>query len=522
MKKLAFKLVLCLVAVLCAAAFSSCSKKDKKALMESVPADTPFMVIFDGNQVWNQCDISVEDDDVTIGKDLEKVLKAAGVDKRDMKELKEVLRVIDLSEKSLLVFGYDDEVWMSFFVDDQEKFMKAVEEDLPNSKVSFDKDDDFMVSDEIAIKDGQVWICPTANEEIDLKQISKFMELDSDKRFTEKFDGLTAEFCADDVIVGMFGNIDEIKGMMHNSDVMEFSMVQSILFDDSKYIVGKTRLTDTQVSLEVRVLNAKMQPAKFNLPLAKIDANGMAYIDGNAPVLAAAAISPDMIETIANLLEKNNLISSSDRVLLNELKQLDGTFAMSFSNLTDFAFSQQFASEDAVKQNGQEGVNNIASAFWGTDNPFTVSAAGKSLIVRSKNNSAKTGGKVPAALVGQYAGVFIDFTKADRIVNGLDLSKLGTMYMTLGPDGDGIKFTAVWDIKAPVSSILQVIKELNEVDMNNMEVVGLQEWINIFESPAMSGYDDYAVDSVAYDPYNSYGYYEPEEVVAEEVAVDTW
>lgn len=518
MKRLTIKLVLTLVAVVFAVAMSSCSKKDKTALMKCVPADAYFMTVMDGNKLWEQCEISIEDDDVTIGKDLEKVLKLNGVDKSKIKEIKEVLRVVNMTEKTYVVFGYDEEVWFTFFVDDQEEFIKTVEE-LPHSKAAFDEEKDFMVYDYVAIKDNQVWICTSQSgeDDIDLKQINKFMDLDKEKCFVGKFETLAEEFSTDDVTMGMFANLDEIKSAIHSSDVQEFSLVQSILFDDSKYVVGKARLTDTQVSVEIRVLNSKMQPAKFNLPLAKIDANGMAHIDGNAPILAATAIDSKMIDTIINLMDKNGLLSSSDKTLLESLKQLDGTFALSLTNLNDFAFSQQYVSEDAVKENGQVGLNTLASAFWGTENPFTVSAAGKTLIVRSKDSSATAGGKVPTALVGQYIGVFVDFKKADKMIKGVDLSKLGTMYMTIGPDGNGIKFTAVWDINAPLKSVLQTIEKMKEVNVNNLEFIGLDQWEQMFDNRNSYGYDAYEVDSVAYDPY--YSYYE-EPVAVEEVAED--
>ncbi|MCM1319355.1 MAG: hypothetical protein NC217_03120 [Muribaculaceae bacterium] len=522
MKKLALKFVLCMVAVLCVASMTSCGKKDKNALLKTVPADAAIVVLADGNEAWNQLGITVEDDDVSFGDELNKFIKAADIDKKDVKKAKEVLNVANMTKKSVTFFMFDDDAWITFFVDDQDKFIKAIE-DLPDSKESFDEEDGIMVSQSIAIKDDQVWIfapIKSDDDEIDLKQVKKFADLDSEDRFNEKFETLTEEFCREDVSFGYFMNLEEMSLSMHKSDQGPFNMAQSILFDGSKYVVGIGRITDKQVSLEVRILNSKLQPATFNLPMAKIDANGMAHIDGSAPILFATAINPKMIEAVQSLLEKNDLISSADNVMLNEFKCLDGTIACSMSNLNDYAFSIQFDSANTAKENGQEMVNALAGELWGSSIPFTVSNSSNTLILRSKGATATSGGKVPSALVGQYLGIYVDFKKTDKTLKGLDLSKLGTMYATVGPDGKGIKLTAVWDINAPFRTILKLIREVSTLGSSDVEVIGLEDFYNSLVP--QSNYDYEMVDSTAY-VYDNYGYYDdPYEVVGETVAVEEW
>lgn len=445
MKKLTFKLIACLAMLLCVASMTSCGKKDKKALLETVPADTAGLLIIDANQVWKQLDIKVDGDDVTYCKELKEIVSLAGLERKDKKVFDAVMKVIDDSSRSFVLFEYDAQPWFTFFVGDDEKFIKLLEDE---GELEFDKDGDYMVAgDNVAVKDNQVWV----SEKIDTEVIEKFLGLDKDKRFVKKYETVADELLADNVTCGFFANIETAKGLLGSDDSQMLSLAMSVAFDGAQYLVGKTVLSDKDITGEVRILNDKFAPAKFNFPMGKIDATAMSRLNNEAPFIAALAIDPAMTKKIESLLDKYAGLSEADRVQFVTFEKIKGTIGASFSASDDGTAFMTFDNANTPVEMGKlfaEAIN-----YGGL--PIECTTAGNTLVMRLEGTPQAGKGQAPSQLIGQYAGYYIDFSKiSDRIVSGYSFKNWGKMWYTLGPDGAGIKQTSVWEIKDPIRTLL--------------------------------------------------------------------
>ncbi|MCM1004887.1 MAG: hypothetical protein NC402_01170 [Prevotella sp.] len=517
MKKIVLKLVLCVAVMLCAASMTSCSKKDKKALLECVPANTAGLAFMDASQILDQLGIKAEDNDVKYGPEIKEFLEEIGADRKEKENIKEALNLVCQTEKTVMAFEYDELIYLTFYVDDQKKFIETLEE-IDKLGQSFSEESGYMTSDDMAVKDDQVWFCFDVKEGeqvVDPEAIDKM--LDSKKKFVEEYDKITESFLAEDVYYGLFIDINTVKGFINGYDAERFAMVQSMAFDDASYLVCTAKLTDNGGSSEMRVLNSKMEAAKFNFPLAKIDANSLKYIDGSAPVIAALGIDPATVNKIVDLGEKYGLFSDSDKMMLNAISELKGTIALSWTDVNNAALSINFSNPEAAKQAGQFMANNAGNDF------LKFSYAGNALIARTPDAPLTSGGKVPAALVGQYAGIYVDYSKYAYVpeIKTLGIDKMGTMYVVIGPDGDGIKLTSAWEVKKPVKAMVQTMLQFQK----NMYDIDPDELLYLLPVPR-GGYDEIPADTMAFEEEymladSAVVYEEPAvEVAAEEVATE--
>lgn len=480
MNKLAFNLCACLVALLCMATFSSCGNKNNKALLETVPSEASFVVLMDANKCFETFDIEYKDDDLSYDKDVKKLMDAANLSKREIKEVKQVLELACLTKRSVVVFEYEKEPYITFLVDDEKEFIKKLE-DLEDANISFDEEKGFQTDDNIAIKDNQVWYSP----DLDINTVKSFLKLDDKKKFTEVYSEITDQFLGSNVTCAVFVDIESAVKLM-GYDAQNISLAMSVAFKDACYLVGIGTLTDSESTAEIRVLNSKFEAAKFNFPLAKLEASDFSRINGNAAVIGAIGIDPKTVDKIVELGNKYNAFSSSDIEIFNVLKTLKGGTAFSFANMDDIAVSIGFDKASSAKEFG----NLFTQGFTLNGD---ISYADSKLIFRTRGSKAAKEVQVPAGLPGNYAAVYVDFAKIDKdLIPGLDTSKLGKMYITIEPDGDGIKMVAKWEVKNPLkTSVTWMLDVANSgVDIDDL---------------MPSSYDYYdeveAVETAYYDPW---------------------
>ena len=91
--------------------------------------------------------------------------------------------------------------------------------------------------------------------------------------------------------------------------------------------------------------------------------------------------------------------------------------------------------------------------------PLNVRAADKFLIVRSAEN-VKSGGSAPKSFSGNFFGLYMDFeNSAIKQLVPMNMSGMGNMTLTLGPDGKGVKLRSEWIVKDPVKASLRLFSD---------------------------------------------------------------
>lgn len=488
----------------------SCSgNKDKKKLFETIPASTSGVMIVNLNEAMNQLEIKAEDGEVSYCSELSEVLSMADISKKDMKVIDKVVAGVAMTMKTAVVFEYDEEPWVSFFVDDQDDFIKMLEEE---TDASFDKEDGgYMVWKDIAIKDDQVWI----TEKLDTETISKFLDLEDEDKFSNKYEKITEELCADDLFSGYFVDfklVNTIAKRAGDSDIAQFNVGLGILFDDAKYLYCTNKLNASGTSGEMRILNSKLEAAKFNLPMATIDAQSLSMLNNEAPVIAAVAIDKELIQQIENLASKQGVLSSSDTEMFNLLKSINGTAAASLASATDGVAFMTFDNPNSPAAFSQ-------MLFQGVDSTqLNFSTKGNMLIACLPGTPLTGRGTAPSELAGKYAGLYIDFSKdKGNFVNGADIAPFGKLWITLGPDGKGLKVSSNWNVKNPLRTLLSAGLTIFKAAMAGKVTSPEGEKLaNIFDRPQVYAepdsdyYDEYGdtvaieAPAAAYDDYYVY------------------
>lgn len=480
---------------------SGCSK-DKKDLLETVPADTSVLLFFDANEIWKQLEFNVNGDEVSYCKELKEIVTASGI---KTSQLDKSIRIVDQTNKSAVFFEYDKEFYISFYVKDGKDFMKMLDEE---NDMSFDKEDGFQLCEHTAIKGDQVWI--SMNKDIDTDTLEKFLKLDKDKRFCNKYEKITETITADDISFAALVNLSKLKELVNEQ---EFSLglgtLQGVIFEDSEFILATAKITDNNLSFDIRVLDKKGEPAKFNLPMAKIDVNSLGKLNNNAPLIVAGAVDPALTEKIFNIINSFNhsVPDAAEKLFINNLKSIDGTFGLSFSSPEDVIGIVNFSNPDAPAFFGDLILSKRTSKL-------NVSTAGNTLILRTPGASEQGQGQAPSVLNGQYIGVYTDYGKIQNPkINNYDFSGFGKGWMTFGPDGKGAKLSFTWELKNPLKSLLtegmkiyRAILSGNFIDPSFYDdcesIIGMNNDKYAEYNDTLGVYDDYNDDYYNYDYYD--------------------
>lgn len=430
-----------LTAVLLAmAVLTGCGDSSKKKLLSTIPADAELVMYMDVQTVYDQLEIKKDGDSYSYCKELKDIVDASGMDK---KTLKEALKMVDETEKYIAIFYTDNNLWMTFNVKDGDDFCDYVRQ--LDKSMDVETVDGYKVIDHtMAVSDKQVWL----SDNIDTSTLKLFESLSDDNKFSERFDKVADEMVSPEVMAATFYNINNMMKVANLSqeEVAGVRMILSMAFDDAEYVFGVGRLTSDGMEGESRVLNEKQENAKFLLPMSKITGESLSKIDNNAPLVAAASISPELVTKIVNMVSNMGHMSSEDTEGFNLVKNISGTSAFSFSGPNDFIVSIGFKDGQAAENFGR---------FLATlGAPYPSSVAGNSLLMRS-NENLRGSGKAPSEFIGKYMAARIDFSKIDeKLVSGYDFSKLGTILCTVEPEGDGIVAKSVWKMKNPIRTLL--------------------------------------------------------------------
>lgn len=464
----------------------ACSKSgDMNDLLKTVPADSPSVLTFNATEVLNQLDYKVEDGKATYCKELKDFLAQTGASETDIRK---VTDGIDLTKKSLVLFVYNDNMFITFSVE------KA--DDFKTWYTSVNKDDKFEQEADgfesanrgsIMIKGNQVWI---SSGKIDTDTLVKFLDL-GDNSFAEKYPATTSAMCEPNNSVCGFLNIDNTLAIARKAGdtdlVAQIQIARGIAFKDAAYLQLICKLDSDGSQGELNVLNEKEEPAEFLIPMGKISTASMNKVDNNAAVLAAVDFSPEFMKTVSMFAEKYTANAPEEALMVFDLlKKLSGTTAFSFNSEKDWLASVSFADNSAASQaGGLMAQSGIGANF---------STAGNFLLARMGN--ATGAGEAPKEFKDNFIAMQFNYASpALRALVPMDMSKLNKVIVLVGPNGKGVTIKSIWKMKEPVKVSLSLASQLFSAAVSN------------YATYPEEYYSDDA-DSVAYD--DSIADFEPE------------
>ena len=444
-----------LLALLVAGLFPACKKSagSLEALLNTVPADAPYVMTVNAAPVLKQLEFKKDGDKYTFCKEVNDVVNLAGVDK---KLLNQICGFIDQTGKSYVMFGSNsdpDEVWFTFGVEDEQEFIKKVEE---LSKTKFDKKGEYMVLDDhLALRDGQVWAC---SEKIDIEDIDAMRDLDSDKCFGKKNAELASRMCVDGNVCSMEWNINELLSILRkdgaSEEVAVFQAALGLVMDDASYMLSTSMLTEDGMECVTDILNSNFEVAKCTLPLGKIEPAAMAKVNCNAPLLAAVSLPSELVAKFTGLARTLNggQLGPQEEMLFKMLESIDGTVSASMAGPRDFIVSIPFKTEaDAVS------AGKLMAA-----SQMNVSTAGNYMVLRGIP-TLQGQGSCPDNFKNQFLAYSLNFASVpETIISGVDLSKLGNGFVTLGEFDGGLRLHSKWECRNPMRTLCSYIRIIAE------------------------------------------------------------
>ncbi len=430
----------------------SCSKSgDMEALLKTVPADAALVASFNADEVLDQLDYKQEGDHASYCKELGQIIEAAGMDR---KVLNMVTDGIDLTDKVMVAFAKGNTFCVTFSVKDADNFKKwyagVSDEELE------DEGDGFFSGNagRIMLKDNQVW---ASSEKIQVSALEEMLSLSGDDSFAGKYSAMAGKMCDKSNYGCAFLNIDESISLIRKSggasEAAQMQLALGMLFKDADYLSLVATLASDKVTGELTVLNAKGEPAEFLIPMGKINTGAMNKVNSDAAFVAAIDFSPELMSKLQALKTQYAAnLSGTDALVADMLLNLSGTTAFSFNGPLDYIVSVGMKNADAAT-----GLGKFLSSS-GTM-PVKVSAADKFLIIRSAEN-VKSGGNAPKSFSGNFFGLYMDFENpAIKQLVPMNMSGMGNMTLTLGPDGKGVMLRSEWVVKDPVKTSLKLYSD---------------------------------------------------------------
>lgn len=429
----------------------SCSKSgDMDALLKTVPADATLVVSANADELLSQLDYKQEGDHATYCKELSDLLRASGV---DAKNIAKVTDGIDLTDKVMAMFMKDNVAYVTFSVKDADNFKKWY---AGVSGEEFEDEGNGFFSamrGEMLLKDKQVW-CSSAK--INVSEIEKLLDLSGDESFAGKHAPMADKMCDKKNYFCAWLNIDEAVSLVRKNgaaaEAAQFQMALGMAFKDASALSLVATLGSDKVTGQLSVLNAEGEPAEFLIPLGKINTGAMNKVNNDAAMVAAIDLSPELMSKLQALKSQfASALSSSDALVLDMLLNLSGTTACSFNGPLDYIVSVGMKDEKAAR-----GLGEFLSA---APVSVKVSNADKFLILRS-SDSVKAGGKAPKDFSGNFLAFYINFeSQAFKQLVPMNLAGMGDLTLLLGPDGKGITLRSEWNVKNPVKTTLRLYSE---------------------------------------------------------------
>lgn len=256
------------IVVACLVLFSKCGTDrtaDTRELLGSVPSDISYVAVADAEQL----------------------MKAEALKNTNLP-----LDGIDPSMISIFSEGYN--TWLTGFLSSSDDFKSAVEKHFNETFTAAD----IATCGNVAVNGNRFWVLLSSHNTVNADDVKHFLNLSQSQSFLSNSE-------SDNLIEGS-GDLrgwGDVKGTL-NSIGLEFTkratatMAIDALFDDAAAFRFNADFDKDQSEFKLSVLNSKGKVAKFLYPMDKIDTKLVEASGFSGDQIAAAGISPKMVERL--------------------------------------------------------------------------------------------------------------------------------------------------------------------------------------------------------------------------------
>lgn len=316
MKKLSFLLAAIILMVA-----NSCKKEtvDVTDLLTTVPSSAAGVMVINIEGLAEDAGCKIKDHAIVAGEDVENLIKNASVGSQE--DLKWLFNGDSgIEPKGAVVFYDANRTYLTCALYNVEKFMNFVEEKAGGSFSSHGSG--VKVCGAVAVKGAQAWINLTPYKPLDADGIAAYASLSPSQSFlvTPMGEKLLDE---EDDLRGWARLDTFIRDIMGSKDKTFTSIGIGLLFDKAESVKFKLDFKKGEAEAELVVLNKDFKPAKFQLPMEKVDVNVLKSLGQTCNGMMAFTLTPKLVKKLDDINDTFGGILFAD--LGSKLKNVDGT-----------------------------------------------------------------------------------------------------------------------------------------------------------------------------------------------------
>lgn len=256
------------VVIACFVLFSKCGadrSADTRELLGSIPSDISYVAVADAEQL----------------------MKAGS-----LKDSNLPLDGIDPTMIAIYSEGYN--TWLAGFLSSSDEFKSAVEKHFGETFTSAD----VATCGNVAVNANRFWVLLSSHNTVNVDDVKHFLNLSEKQSFLSNAEAETLIEHSSDL-----RGWGDIKGTL-NSLNLEFTkratytMAIDAMFDDASSFRFSADFDKQKSEFKLNVLNSKGKIAKFLYPMDKIDTKLVEGSGFSGDQIAAAGISPKMVERL--------------------------------------------------------------------------------------------------------------------------------------------------------------------------------------------------------------------------------
>lgn len=324
------KKTLLLIGMLFLVILTGC-KEDTAAvseLLSTVPSSAGGVMVIDLERLVKATGSKVDDHKIIPGKELQECINNYGKDLNDLKGFLAGDSGID--PKAAVMFYDSGRAYITFLLYDENKFINYVE---TNESGHFQETaSGVKLLGNTAVKGTQAWICVSNGRRVDDEGVASYSKLKDSQSFlvTPMGEKLLVEE-SDIRGWGLLGTYyDEMFG---SSQRMMMGVATGLLFQDGESLSFQIDFKKGKFELKARVLNDKYKPAKYLLPMEKVDVATLKGLGESCNAMMAFTLTPELVGKFEKL--GTTLGGALFGNLSVMLKNVDGTVGLAASTDND-------------------------------------------------------------------------------------------------------------------------------------------------------------------------------------------
>ncbi|MDE6538307.1 MAG: DUF4836 family protein [Muribaculaceae bacterium] len=296
-------------------------KTDMSEILGTVPADASAVITVNLHNLIEKGGGKIEGSKILPGKDIEDMMKRAVADSVSNRNIRAIFNGETGIDPSVAVFFIEGmEQYVTGYLADPEKFKEYVKNE---TGYPFTDENGVERSGNMAVKGNQFWIHANHNNDINSDDIARFAGLSEKLSFMNNPYAKHLASAEQDIsgwaslncIYGMADMTFATRTLVAMGMALVFTDAQSVNFDAN---FGKGEFTTT-----LSLLDSKCNPARFNLPVDRIDVGLVKNLSQSGDMIIAMAIPERLVTEIEKGLKDKNVPGVD--LLMQSLGAIDGT-----------------------------------------------------------------------------------------------------------------------------------------------------------------------------------------------------